>query len=103
MAYSIAVIELRLGDRVVDGDGREEQFALFKQWPQAQDSRGGLFRDALNPGGDIRPPLRILGQAAAQERAHNIGLFAVVLIPRLGIGSDSAGLFSSQTLVLEKR
>src|SRR5690625_2269137 len=50
MADAIAVIELRLGDRVVDVDGREEQFALFKHLPQAQDSRGGLFRDALNPG-----------------------------------------------------
>ena len=47
-AAAIEVVELRLGDAVVDVDGREQQLASFCHLVEAVDARGGLFGDALD-------------------------------------------------------
>jgi hypothetical protein len=48
VAAAVEVVELRLGDRVVDVDAREQQFALGGHLVQAVHAGGGLFRDALD-------------------------------------------------------
>ena len=47
-AAAIEVVELRLGDRVVDVDGREQELALLVHVVEAVHARGGLFGDALD-------------------------------------------------------
>ena len=52
VAAAVLVVELGLGDRVVDVDRREEQRALLEAVVQAQDAGGGLLGDALDAVGD---------------------------------------------------
>ena len=49
-AAAVLVVELRLGDAVVDVDRREGQLALLLQLIEAVHAGGGLFRDALDRG-----------------------------------------------------
>ena len=48
VAAAVLVVELALGDRVVDVDRREEQRALPEAVVQAEDAGGGLLGDALD-------------------------------------------------------
>jgi len=43
-----------LGDRIVDIDGRERQFALLEEFVKSMDSGGSFFRDTLDPSGQLR-------------------------------------------------
>src|SRR4029079_2992767 len=45
---AIKVVELRLGDAIVDVDRRERELALLGEVIEAVDAGGGLFRDALD-------------------------------------------------------
>ncbi len=47
LATTVEVVELALGDRVVDIDRGEDELALLGHLVQAVDARGGLFADAL--------------------------------------------------------
>src|SRR6201992_1618460 len=60
---AIEVVELRLGDAVVDVDGGEQQRGLVRHIVNAMYAGGGLLRDALDVLGDLRKPaLRLLLQ-----------------------------------------
>ena len=48
VAAAVEVVELRLGDRVVDVDRREQQLAGLGQLVEAVDAGGGLLGDALD-------------------------------------------------------
>ena len=52
-AAAIEIVELRLGDAVVDVDRREQQRALLLHLVEPMHARGGLFRDALDVLGDL--------------------------------------------------
>jgi hypothetical protein len=67
VAAAVLVVELRLGDRVVDVDRREQQVSLLGELVQAMNTGCRLLGDALDPGGDLGPPLRILVQRALQQ------------------------------------
>ncbi len=64
VAAAVLVVELRLGDRVVDVDRREEQRAVAHHLVETVHAGGGLLGDALDRVGDRRPvvgALRELG------------------------------------------
>jgi hypothetical protein len=53
---AVLVVELRLGDAVVDVDRREGQLALLVQVVQAMHAGGGFFRHALDRGLGLGEP-----------------------------------------------
>jgi hypothetical protein len=63
-AAAVQVVELRLGDGVVDVDRREGQLAFLVHLVQAVHAGGGFFGHALDFRQALRVPLRIDGQAA---------------------------------------
>ena len=58
VAAAVLVVELALGDRVVDVDRREEQVAGLGELVQPVDAGRGLLGDAADALGDGRPLLR---------------------------------------------
>ena len=75
-AAAIEVVEFRLGDAVIHIDGGEEQLALLGHHIEAVHARGGLFRNALDRGGQLGEPTRLLGQALFDEGEED-GLFLI--------------------------
>ena len=65
-AAAVEVVELGLGDRVVDVDRRKAQFAALLHLVEAMHAGGGLFGDAA----DRRDAPRIPGGVALELRAH---------------------------------
>ena len=59
---AVLVVELALGDRVVDVDRREQQLAGGGQLVQPVDAGGGLLGDALDVRRGARVVLRVVGQ-----------------------------------------
>jgi hypothetical protein len=55
VAAAVDVVELALGDRVVDVDRREQQRAGFLHLIEAVHAGGRLFADAADALGDLRP------------------------------------------------
>ena len=45
---TVKIVELRLGDRVVDVDRRERELALLGEVIEPRDTGRGLFRNALD-------------------------------------------------------
>ena len=77
MAAAVLVVELGLGDRVVDVDGREEQLAVALHLVEPVDAGGRLLGDAADVVGDGRPAPGVLGQAVGehpQDHGHLLGL-----------------------------
>ncbi len=95
VAAAVLVVELALGDRVVDVDHREEQLALTLHLVEAVHAGGGLLGDAADGGGDPGPPLAVLGQRTLQH-AEDDG----VLLGGGGLHrGDGAGLLELHALV----
>jgi hypothetical protein len=76
LAAAVEVVELRLGDRVVDVDRRDQQLALFGELVQAVHAGGGLFRHALPVLDDAGEEARALGVDALEQVLDD--LFLVV-------------------------
>ena len=55
LAAAVDVVELRLGDRVVDVDCRHQQFAALGHLVETVDAGGGLLRDAFPLGNHVVP------------------------------------------------
>ena len=68
VAAAVDVVELALGDRVVDVDRREEQRALLRHLVEAVHAGGGLLADAADARRDALPLARRLALQAAQQR-----------------------------------
>ena len=77
VAAAVEVVELGLGDRVVDVDRREQQFPRLGQLVEAVDAGGGLLGHALDPGADLGPALRVLGERALQGFEDDLELARV--------------------------
>ena len=60
VAAAVDVVELRLGDAVVDVDGREEELVLVGHLDEAVDAGGRLLGDADAGGHDLVPALGVL-------------------------------------------
>ena len=76
---AVQVVELGLGDAVVDVDGRERQVALLGHFVQAVDARGGLFRHAADGLADGRIEARLLGDVALHDLEEGF-LFLVLRV-----------------------
>src|SRR5690606_9767301 len=66
-AAAVQVVELRLGDRVVDVDRRHQQLALFGKLVQAMHAGGGLFGYALPVFDNTGPVTRALLRDALEQ------------------------------------
>ena len=99
VATAVEVVELRLGDRVVDVDRREEQLAPLEHLVEAVDAGRRLLGDALQAGGHAGPLGRI-GLEGALEEAEHDGQLGVAGRRRVG---DLAGLLVLDPLVHEER
>ena len=82
LAAAVLVVELGLGDAVVDVDRREGQLALLLQLIEAVHAGGGLFRDALDRGPDLVEPARLLLDALLDGGEEAFLLF------RLGVRDE---------------
>lgn len=68
MLAPLHVIELGLGDAIVDVDGWEEQSALVLDLLQPVHTGCGLLRHALEISGNITPFGRVVGQCVTHHR-----------------------------------
>ncbi len=85
---AVLVVELALGDRVVDVDRRERQLTGGGELVQPQHAGGGLLGDALDRLGDLGP-LGLVGlEALAQQVQEHLVLVGVVVLG----GRHDAGL-----------
>ncbi len=98
VAAAVEVVELRLGDRVVDVDRREEQVAGLGQLVEPVDAGRRLLGDALDVGGDLGPALRVLLERALQRLQDDLELLR---FGRVGV-RDRAGLLELDALVDEQ-
>ena len=90
LAAAVEVVELALGDRVVDVDGAEQQRALDAHLLQAVHAGRRLLGDADDLGGLARVPGRVLGELGLDAReqallflARRLGDHAEVLLGAL--------------------
>ena len=79
MPDAVLVVELALGDRVVDVDRREQQVAGLRELVEPVDAGRRLLGDAPDSGGDARPLLRVVGEALAQQLLEHAELLGVLL------------------------
>ena len=100
VAAAVLVVELGLGDRVVDVDRREEQLAGLGQLVEAVHAGGGLLGDALDLGGDRGPLLRVGREGLADELLEDPELLGVR--PR-SVGGHLTGGLPLAALVHEHR
>jgi hypothetical protein len=89
---SVKVIELGLGDRVVDVDGREQEFAVFGHVVKSLHTSGGLLRDTHKACSTLLPLLRVGLHGAGND---------VVDALQLGVVSGIRVGGSSELLVLD--
>ena len=68
VAAAVEVVELRLRDRVVDVDRREQELAVLVHLVEAVDAGRRLLGDALDALADARPALRVLAERALEQR-----------------------------------
>ena len=78
MTNAVLVVELRLGDRVIHVDGREQELAVLEELVEPVHSRGGLFRHALDSCGNLGETTRVLRHTLAQDIEHDPPLGRVV-------------------------
>ena len=81
---AVKIVELRLGDAVVDVDRGERQLALLGDLVQAVDARGGFLADALQ----ILDGLGQIAGARLDERLQRALELDLLLV--LGLGESSA-------------
>jgi hypothetical protein len=96
---AVLVVELALGDRVVDVDRREEQRALTEAVVQPQHAGGRLLGDALDVLGDVGPVLGLGLDGAGQDAQHLLELLVVGAVLR----RHDAGLLELDAQVQQHR
>ena len=79
LAATIEVVELRLGDRVVHVDGRNQQLALLGELVEAMHARGGLLGDAAPSLDDLGPNAGLLLGHALEEVLDDLLLVRAAL------------------------
>ena len=92
---AVEVVELALGDAVVDVDGGEEKRAGLLHLVEAMHAGGGLLADALAVLGDLGPAVGGFFHGLGQELEDDRPFFVVVV----GGDGDLAGLFVFDALV----
>ena len=79
LAATIEVVELRLGDRVVHVDGRNQQLALLGELVEAMHAGGGLLGDAAPSLNDLGPNAGLLLGHALEEVLDHLLLVRTAL------------------------
>ena len=77
VSTAVLVVELRLRDRVVHVDRREQEGRVGLHLVEAVDAGGRLFRDALDVRSRTGEPRRVLGERAGhhlEQRSHLVGV-----------------------------
>ena len=99
VAAAVEVVELRLRDRVVDVDRREQQLTVGVHLVQPLDAGRRLLGDALDGGRHARPLRRVGAQRALQqpEDERQLG------VRRAGRVGHLAGLLVLDALVQQQR
>jgi len=72
LAATVEIVELRLGDRIIDVDGREQELALLGHVVEPMHARGGLFGHALDGFADAAIPAMVGRQALLDRRVENL-------------------------------
>ena len=86
LAAAVEVVELRLGDAVVDVDRREQQRAGLLHVVEPVHAGGGLFRDALDVRGQAgEVALRLFFQRLLDQREEDFLFFRIVLVEEHGV------------------
>lgn len=99
---AVEVVELGLGDGVVDVDGAEEESALLGHCVETVHTGGGLLRDTDAAGSNGAPLPGMLGKLTADDCEDNLELG---VCGRLGVGESAVllkGLLGLDTLVDEQ-
>jgi len=71
---AVQVIELGLGDGVVDVDGRKEEAVLAGHLLEAEDTGGGLLRDSNNAGDNLVPAHGVALELTSEDGVDNLHL-----------------------------
>ena len=88
---AIEIIELRLGDAVVDVDRREQKRTRLLHVVEPVHAGGGFFRDPPDVFGDLaEPALRLFLQHPRDQCEEDFFLLAVVLIEKNGVAALGA-------------
>ena len=74
MAATVEVVELALGDGVVDIDRREQQRAFVEHLRQTQHARRGLLGDTLDAVGNRGPLVSIGSNGSLEQRQEDLEL-----------------------------
>ena len=86
LAAAIEIVELRLGDAVVDVDRGPQQRAGLLHVVEAMHARGGLFRDALDVLGDLgEVALRLFLQQLLEQREEHFLFLGARLVEKRGV------------------
>mmetsp|Transcript_19665 Transcript_19665/g.21959 ORF Transcript_19665/g.21959 Transcript_19665/m.21959 type:complete len:432 (+) Transcript_19665:23-1318(+) len=86
---TVHVVELGLGDRVVDVDGGEQQVAGLGHLVQTVHAGGGLLGHAVDRSGNLGPLVGVLLHGSVQQLQDDLELGVV---SRRGVGQLAAGL-----------
>ena len=91
LAAAVEVVELRLGDAVVDVDGGPQQRALLLHLVEPVHARGGLLGDALDGLGELaEPALGLLLQRLLEEREQDLLFLGAGLVQELHVAALGA-------------
>ena len=80
LATAIEIVELGLGDRVIDVDGGEFEFATLVHLVEAVDAGGGFFRDALDLAQASGIPGGVGRELGLDRREHHGGFLAIRVV-----------------------
>ncbi len=86
VAAAVKVVELGLGDAVVDVDRRERQLAALGHLVETVDAGGGLLGDALDRRADRRIEPGLILQVALHHRVERFFLLVLRVVEDRGIG-----------------
>ncbi len=86
LAAAIEIVELRLGDAVVDVDRREQKLAVLLHGVEPVHAGGGLFRNAFDVLGDLgEPALRLFLQKLLDQREEHLLFLRLGLVEERGV------------------
>src|SRR5580658_1561988 len=94
LAAAVEVVELGLGDRVVDVDGGHEELALLEHLVKTVNAGSRLLGDAAPVLGDAMPALCILGEDVLEK------LLDDALFDRTGLAVDEAAVAVLELIAL---